>query len=98
MSSPVSPCRICRGRLEALLASTLEHTVSSGCIIVPQPARVVQCQACGLVQKIDSQIVAEYEDYVIFDNNPIGDKIVRRPGQVDSTRSQIVANLLVERL
>jgi SAM-dependent methyltransferase len=76
----------------------LHHTVSSGCIVVPRPAHVVQCQSCGLVQKRDSEIVAEYDNYVIFDNSPVGDKIVRRPGHPDRTRSQIVADLVIERL
>ncbi len=92
-------CRGCGGDLKPLFASRLPHSVTSASGIVAQPALVYRCSACALVQKVGAELVADYSAaYVLFDNDTSADKIVRRPGQPDRTRSEVVAQLVAERL
>lgn len=57
--------------------------------------RVVRCDTCELIQKTNADLVADYRDYEVFDNDPASDKIIRRAGQPDKTRAQFVADFLL---
>jgi SAM-dependent methyltransferase len=100
VTEPRQPaCRSCGGELSQLFASRLSHSVTSACVPARLPAVVHRCAACGLVQKVGAELVADYSAaYVLFDNDTSADKIVRRAGQPDRTRSEVVARLVAERL
>src|SRR5262249_14243792 len=83
--------------VKVLFTSTLPISVSSACRPVPRSAQVAQCPRCGLLQKTDQSLLADYRHYDQYDNDPACDKIVRRPGQPDRTRSELVADLLIAR-
>lgn len=91
-------CRICGGVVTEVFRSNLPMSGSSGCIPVPLSARVVGCERCGLLQKLDVDIYTDYLHYDIFDNDLQADKIIRQPGKPDRTRSQLLADLLRDQL
>lgn len=93
-----SACRACGGVLAEYFASQLPFSISSAVVAVKKPARVFRCRACGLLQKIDSDIVCDYAQYLIFQNSPSLDKIVRVPGRPLQTRSSVVAEWVAHEL
>src|SRR5438270_9624198 len=88
-------CRCCLAPTELLFSSGLAVAVSSSCVPRRASSRIYCCSRCGLVQKSDQELVADYEDYSLFDNDPAADKVIRQPGRADRTRSQFVADLLL---
>jgi SAM-dependent methyltransferase len=91
-------CRACGGACRPAFRSTLGFSVTSACAVVPVAARVTSCSRCGLLQKEAGDLVVDYLHYDLFDNDPAADKIVRTPGQPDRTRSQWVAERLLDEL
>lgn len=91
-------CRVCHQSLQQLFRSTLPIAVSSACSLVSGQATVKQCRTCGLLQKTETDLIADYHNYDLFDNDPLADKLVVKPGCPTVTRSQFLAQLLVEQI
>jgi SAM-dependent methyltransferase len=89
-------CRLCPGPLSLLFRSRLTVAATSACLPASTSVRVYRCGRCGLTQKLDAQLVADYAEYGLFENDATFDKIVRRPGQPDRTRSEVMAETLLE--
>lgn len=93
-----SGCRVCGAPVSEVMRSTLPYSVSSACVIVPTTTRIMRCGTCGLLQKTAADVVADYREYHIFNDNPMGDKIVRKAGFPDRTRAQCIADVAIQRL
>lgn len=91
-------CRVCGGTLVEIFQSVLSTSVSSACLPVNRSTQIVQCTDCGLFQKTDAILLADYINYEVFDNNPLADKIIFDSGRAAKTRSELVAELLIPEL